>query len=151
VLIRAAEVADLDGLAALALRSKGHWGYDAEFLEACRAELTLAPTDLEARAVRVAEVEGRVAGFAAVVVDGARAELTDLFVDFDQIGRGVGRALWDDAVALATAGGAATLRIEADPHAEGWYLRRGAGRVGRVASGSIAGRWLPVLELALGH
>lgn len=149
MLIRAARLDDLDGLAALALRSKGHWGYDATFLEACRAELTLAPADLEDRDVRVAEVGGRMAAIAAVRVEGAAAELTDLFVDTTDIATGVGRALWDDAVARARASGAVSLRIEADPHAEDWYRRRGAMPVGRVASGSIAGRWLPVLELVL--
>jgi hypothetical protein len=68
LLIRAARLDDLDGLAALALRPKGHRGYDADFLEACRAELTLTPADLEDRIVRVAVLDGRVAGFAATHV-----------------------------------------------------------------------------------
>ncbi|WP_245700178.1 hypothetical protein [Geodermatophilus siccatus] len=34
---------EADALSRLALRSKGHWGYDEEFLAACRVELTLQP------------------------------------------------------------------------------------------------------------
>ena len=40
-------------LSGLALRSKGYWGYDAAFLDACRAELTLTPD--QAAAARVVE------------------------------------------------------------------------------------------------
>ena len=46
-------------LSELALRSKGHWGYDQAFLDACRAELTLAPEDLERQRITVAERNGR--------------------------------------------------------------------------------------------
>jgi hypothetical protein len=45
VLIRPARPDECELLSELALRSKGCWGYDAEFLEACRAELTLVPED----------------------------------------------------------------------------------------------------------
>jgi hypothetical protein len=39
-------------ISSLAIRSKGHWGYSAEFLDACRDELTytaaqIASTDYE--------------------------------------------------------------------------------------------------------
>ena len=39
--------------------------------------------------------------------------------------------------------------IDFDPNVEGFYLRMGARRVGSVASGSIAGRQLPRLELVI--
>ena len=46
---------------------------------------------------------------------------------------GVGRALFDHALDRAAALGAETLGIEADPNAEGFYLRMGATRVGEIA------------------
>lgn len=147
--IRDAAADDLALLSELALRSKGHWGYDETFLEACRAELTVTPQRLRRERVRVAEDGGEVLGFASVAFDGSTAELMDLFVDPPHIGEGVGTALFEDAAALAVAGGAGTLRIEADPFAEEWYAARGAVRVGSAPSGSIPGRSLPVLELEL--
>ena len=39
--LRAARVEELDALSTLCLRSKAVWGYDKEFMNACRAELTL--------------------------------------------------------------------------------------------------------------
>jgi hypothetical protein len=53
-------------LSDLALRSKGHWGYDQAFLDACRAELTLTPEDILAQRVTVAERDGQVVGFYAL-------------------------------------------------------------------------------------
>jgi GNAT superfamily N-acetyltransferase len=149
--LRPAADGDCEALSALAVRSKGHWGYDADFLEACRAELTVTPQQLASQAVVVADADGLgPVGFAALRLTGdSSAELTDLFVDPPWIGRGVGRALWDDAVARARAGGCGSIDIEADPYAEPWYGARGAVTVGRVPSGSIPGRTLPLMRLAL--
>ncbi len=137
-------------LSDLAMRSKGHWGYDADFLEACRDELTVDPRRLETEAVWVACEDDVVLGFSALRVYDGEAELTDLFVDPDHIGSGVGRALWDHTVDEARLRGTISLRIESDPHAEGWYLGRGAVRVGETPSGSIPGRVLPLLEYRIG-
>ena len=141
------------GLSELALRSKGYWGYDAAFLEACRAELTLTPD--QAAAARVVRAsDGAVRGFHLSVPDPAghpnRGELLMLFVDPPAIGSGVGRALLDDALRYAARLGWSTLRVESDPGAEGFYVAHGARRVGTVPSGSVPGRELPLLELSVG-
>lgn len=46
-----------------ALRSKGHWGYDEEFLAACRDELAVRPAETGPRRTEVAEEDGRILGF----------------------------------------------------------------------------------------
>jgi hypothetical protein len=53
--LRAGRKDEARWLSELALRSKGHWGYDQAFLDACRAELTLTPQDVEVQRVTVAE------------------------------------------------------------------------------------------------
>jgi hypothetical protein len=74
-------------LSDLVLRSKGHWGYDQTFLDACRTA-------------------GR---------------------------RGFER-----------------ITLEADPGAaEPFYLAMGANRIGSVPSGSIPGRFIPLLEVPI--
>jgi N-acetylglutamate synthase-like GNAT family acetyltransferase len=147
--IRLASKDEVRLLSELAVRSKGHWGYDAAFLEACRAELTITPARIDMETVWVAVRAGEVVGFSALLVEGEEAELTDLFVDPDHIGSGVGRALWDRTVATCREMGTRRIRIEADPHAEHWYLSRGAVRVGEAPSGSIPGRLLPLLEYVI--
>ena len=136
-------------LSELALRSKGYWGYDQDFLDACRAELTLTPADVRTRRVTVAEREGRVVGFYALAGQPPVGTLEDLFVEPDHIGTGVGHALWRQAMVAARTAGFERITLEADPGAEPFYLAMGARRCGSVPSGSIPGRVLPLLEVPI--
>lgn len=92
---------------------------------------------------------GLVAGFYRLDGQPPTAELADLFVDPAMAGRGVGRRLLQHALEQARILGFKRLTIEADLHAEAFYLRAGATRTGTVPSGSITGRLLPRLELAV--
>ncbi|HEU4410261.1 MAG TPA: GNAT family N-acetyltransferase [Polyangiaceae bacterium] len=145
--IRPARPDEAAALSALALRSKAHWGYDAAFLERCRDELTLRPADLLSRHAAVAELGGRVVGFVTIEGEPPEGEIGALFVEPDLIGSGsgAGRALFAHAAAVARSAGFACLLIDADPGAEGFYLRLGARRVGEAPSGSVPGRMLPRL------
>jgi GNAT superfamily N-acetyltransferase len=136
----------------LALRSKAHWGYDDAFMAACRDELTLTAGDLRRRSVHVAEADGgALLGFYALETgDGTEGELWALFVEPSVIGSGVGTVLLDHARGAARALGLMALRIDADPHAVGFYERRGAQPVGSTPSASIPGRRLPRYRLTVG-
>ncbi|WP_235857742.1 GNAT family N-acetyltransferase [Marimonas lutisalis] len=149
VTLRTPMPADLAALSALCLRSKGHWGYDAAFLAACRDELTLTPDDLATTALIMAETAGTPVGLAQVDLRADPAELLKLFVDPPRIGTGLGRRLFDWSAQTARARGARALRIEADPGALPFYRAMGARCVGDAPSGSIRGRRLPLLMLTL--
>jgi len=86
-------------------------------------ELPLA--QLREGRVRVAELDGRMAGFAALLPKDGFCELDGLFVEPDLWGRGVGRALLADALAIARADRAAAIETVANPRAEGFYYRLG--------------------------
>ena len=144
--IRDARDSDLDAISELAVASKAHWGYDDAFMAACRDELTVHPADLQSCTLRVAVAAGAIVGFHGVAF-ADEPELRWLFVAPAAMGDGVGRALLDDAVAIARGAGVPALRIEADPNATGFYEHAGARVVGRVPSGSVAGRDLPLLVL----
>jgi len=145
VIIRPARAGEEAELTELALRSKGHWGHDAAFLERARPELTVHPDQLERWIVRVAERHGAVVGFAAV--DPEARELEMLFVDPPAIGTGAGRALLRDALAAAREAGLDSLLIESDPDAEPFYRSQGAEPAGARTSWST-GRELPLLRIA---
>lgn len=149
-IVRRAQRAEAAGLSELALRSKAHWGYDADFLEACRDVLTVSPADIDAGAVFVAELDGAPAGFYRLGGGPPVAELEDLWVDPQTMGRGVGTALLAHAAARAQARGCAAVLVESDPHAEGFYRARGAQRVGERPSSVDESRLLPLLRLDLG-
>lgn len=72
-----------------------------------------------------------------------------MFVDPAFVGRGVGRALMDHAVALARELGHDSLTIVADPNAEGFYRRMGAQRIGSQASDVDPHRQLSLMRIML--
>jgi GNAT superfamily N-acetyltransferase len=143
--LREPTVDELPALSALCRRSKAVWGYDHDFLEACRAELTIEPPDLQSTSIAVAEAHGKIVGVAQVKVVGRDAELLKLFVEPTTLRGGVGRTLFGWATSQATSRGANRLVIEADPDAVPFYRRMGARECGFAPSGSIAGRMLPRL------
>jgi GNAT superfamily N-acetyltransferase len=134
-------------LSELALRSKAHWGYSVEFLEACRDELTVAEAQLAS--VTVAVAGGTIAGFSLLEGHDAGGELSMLFVDPPWIGHGIGGRLLAAALESAHLRGYRHVDLDADPDAAPFYLRYGARRLGDVPSGSIPGRTLPRLRFTL--
>lgn len=144
--VRPARPDEAAALSELALRSKAHWGYDAQFLEACRPDLTLHPHEITARRTCVAEESGRVVGFYTLEGDPPEGELGNLWIDPPHMGRRVGRRLWEHAMESARALGFAAVLVEADPHAEGFYTAMGAERIGGVPSPVVPGRVLPRLR-----
>lgn len=137
-------------LSALALRSKAHWGYPRDFLEACRPELAVDASRIGSEDYRcfVAVENDSIAGFYTVESISAGAwELDALFVEPARIGTGVGRSLVQHAVHLLTECGATRLIIQGDPNAADFYRAAGARKVGTRESGSIPGRYLPLFEI----
>lgn len=139
--IRAARPAELTKLSLLCLRSKAIWGYSPEFIAACRAELTLGPGDLAT--TRVAERRGHRVGVVQVTTEDTAATLDKLFVEPHEIGTGVGRLLYAEAVKMARAAGASELVVAADPGAAGFFTRMGARPEGEAPSGCIPDLVLP--------
>lgn len=107
-------------------------------------DLTLAPEQIARGEVFCAVRGSRVLGFYSLSGSRRQCELEHLFVAPAQIGRGVGRLLFSHLVRRLHARGVRRLRIASDPHAEGFYLRLGARRVGFVPS-TPAPRRLPLL------
>lgn len=137
-------------MSALALRSKGYWGYSAAFLESCRAELTIWEPQLgEVTVAAIGDVPVAFSLMSPSQTDPDVALLNMLFVDVPHIGSGIGRRLLTEALDTATNRGFRAVVLDADPGAERFYLRNGAQRVGESQSGSIAGRTLPRLEFTL--
>ncbi len=144
-ILRAATLDELPALSALCFRSKAVWGYDNDFMEACRKELTIEPSDLRSTSIAVAEKNEGIVGVAQVRVTGNEADLLKLFVEPSALHGGVGRQLFGWAADSAASRGADRLVIEADPDAAPFYRRMGAVDCGLAPSGSIPGRMLPRL------
>jgi predicted N-acetyltransferase YhbS len=108
-------------------------GYDQAFIDRAIPGLTVTLPLITAGCVRVAEHKpGEVVGVVIVsttMLQGI-ALLHGLYVDPPFWRRGVGRVLFEAAIARTKALKAGVLVIYAEPSAEGFYKRMGATRVG---------------------
>jgi len=147
--LRTAQVSEADMLTDLCLRSKAVWGYDEAFMEACRAELTIAARDFERSQIEVAVEGERIIGMALLAQHGRIADIDKLFIDPGALRSGAGRALFAWCVETARAAGAVSLTVVADPDAAGFYRRMGMSEDGKEPSGSIPGRMLPKFSMGL--
>jgi len=149
ITFRCARDEECPALSDMMLRSKAHWDYDAEFIEACRADLTITPQWLQGNDGFVAERGGEVVGFLGVGMAGKTAHVAHFFVDQGAIGTGVGGIMWTRFVEEVRARDAKRIEIESEPYAEPFYLSRGAKRIGGAPASVFSGRILPLLELTL--
>ncbi len=143
--LRPARVSEAGRLGDLCLRSKAVWGYDQDFLSACRQELAVSADAIMAGWVKVAHAGDQIIGVAEISIDGDAAWLEKLFIDPDYIGTGAGKRLFEWAAATIQAGGAIRMIIDADPGAVPFYRKMGCTDAGETPSESIPGRMLPRL------
>lgn len=130
----------------IALAAKRHWGYRERWIEKWRRELTIRPESIATQEIYVAITAGRIIGFYGLNCELDRLRLEHMWVLPEAMNKGIGRALFTHALARASALGFQSLEIEADPNAEGFYLRMGARRVGATLA-KLEGeqRELPIL------
>ena len=143
VQIRLAESRDMASLTDLAFRSKASVGYDEDFMEACRQELTYNETTLAQGDTWLAERDGKLQGFAEIRVSDGVAEVYAMFVEPEAKRCGIGRRLWDVLEQRARHLAVKAIELDADPSAVSFYESMGCEVIGEAPSGSIVGRMLP--------
>lgn len=137
ITIRDASPGEAAELSAIAYKAKGYWGYPPEQMEAWREKfLTITPAYITANRVWVAVINEQAAGFAAVKESGRETILDDLWVLPAYIGQGIGRRLFLHVAAIIP-----EFVFTSDPHADGFYLKMGAHKIGECES-DIQGRTL---------
>ncbi|MGO4894658.1 GNAT family N-acetyltransferase [Flavobacterium sp. W21_SRS_FM6] len=145
---------DAAHLSALALRSKGYWGYDQQFIERCRSELTYLPEHIASGSYTFIKAldyyHHQILGFYVLAHSKTTTvELEALFVEPSAIGQGIGGQLINLAKQTATQQGYTSMLIQGDPNASDFYIKFGAKLQGKKPSGSIPGRLLPTFLLPL--
>lgn len=150
--IRRAHPDESGFLTELTVRSKAHWGYDDSFMEAERHELEFQPAKFQPdfHVYVLEEHDERIGFFSLIPINHETVELHDLFMEPGRIGNGYGKQMWDYAVNLARDLGYRRLILTADPHAEPFYARQGAVRIGEKTSRAFPDRKLPLMEFSLG-
>ncbi len=148
--VRRARHEEAQILTNLSLRSKRSNGYDDAFMAACREELTVTEERMTEGEYWVAE-SGAICGCACLLADpdGRSGEVHAFFIDPAWQRKGVGRLLWQKLVERAKAKGIVDLRLDADPFAVSFYEAMGFKVVSEAPSGSIPGRTIPHMTIAL--
>lgn len=148
--IRRARHEDVGVLTELSMRSKRSNGYDEPFMAACREELTVTGEHLVEGEYWVADC-GVVCGCACLLADpnSSSGEVHAFFIDPEWQRKGIGRLLWQKLVERAKEKELAGLHLDADPFSVPFYEALGFEVVGEVPSGSIAGRSLPHMTIAI--
>lgn len=148
--VRKAQAGEAASLTALCLRSKAHWGYDAEFMQLCVPSLTVEEQSIaEGRVLVAIDGSGQTVATVSIGRDGDAAELALMFVEPAAMGGGMGRLLFEAGVALARELGYRRMTILADVNAAPFYERMGARFLRNEPSDAIPGRVLPFYEYDL--
>ena len=142
-----ANTSDTPELKELAVASKAHWGYAAEWMARWTQWIHISPEFLEKYEVYKLVEEGQMLGWCALLITGDRAHLEDLWVRRDRIGTGLGRILFEYAAHRARAGGAIHLDLDADPNAVGFYQHMGMVITGE--RNAEMDRTIPTMEMDL--
>jgi GNAT superfamily N-acetyltransferase len=146
--IRRALPEEADSLSQIALSAKAHWGYPERWMEIWTPLLTITPEFISSADVWAAEVNSELAGFYALIFVGQRASLEHLWILPAYMGKGIGRALFEHALARCREMQCQGLEIVSDPNAQDFYECMGAKKVG-VSLGEVDGelRSLPIMEI----
>jgi N-acetylglutamate synthase-like GNAT family acetyltransferase len=132
--IRKASTDDAAALTSIAQDAKRHWGYPENWLKHWQDDLTISPEFVAANQVYVAERDGNLLGFYALIIRKEKAELDHLWVAPAHIGTGVGKELFIHAMRRAAKENVSAVEISSDPNAEGFYRKLGAHRIGEAVS-----------------
>lgn len=132
--IRKALTEDAATLTRIAHDAKRHWGYPEHWLKHWQDDLTISPEFVAANQVYVAERDGDLLGFYALIIRKEKAELDHLWVAPAHIGTGVGKELFIHAMRCAAKENVSGVEILSDPNAEGFYRKLGAHRIGEAVS-----------------
>lgn len=138
---------DAATLTEIAHAAKRHWGYPEPWIAAWKDTLTMRAEFIGTNIAYLAVENERPVGFYVLTKEPDGAHLDHLWIVPDSMRRSIGRALFEHAAAQARQSGFDSIKIEADPNAEGFYKRMGAVRVG-MSLGEVEGvrRELPLME-----
>lgn len=150
MIITNAKQEDADTLTELTIRSKNHCGYGHAQIEQWRDELTITPDYIDQNSVFRLVEAGNTLGFYAFARESTEeVKLNFLFVEPEAIGKGYGKRLLTHFLNSLKGTNYKRVVLDADPHAEAFYASQGFTVIGKLKS-SIAGRFLPIMQLELG-
>lgn len=140
---------DSVALTNLTIRSKSHWNYSKEQIEAWLEDLTITTSYIEEKQIFKLVNETVLIGYYSYFKrNEGDIKLDYLFIDPIYIGQGYGKYLITDFLKRIKATGYKKVQVDADPNVEKFYSIYGFRTVGYLKS-SIKDRFLPIMELEI--
>lgn len=148
--IRKAKSEDAEKLSQIAFAAKSYWKYPESWLLLWKEFLTISPGFISVNEVYAMAEKDEIVGFYALILHGEIGKLEHLWISPEFIGTGIGKKLFAHALEKSASSKVKLLNIDADPNAEGFYLKMGAKKIGEIVS-QIEGnkRILPLLQIVL--
>lgn len=128
--IRLARPIESEALSRLAVEARSHWGHDVQELAALPEAVALDWRLFDKRPTFLAELDGEVGGFYQLRLDEPVPVLDHFWVRPAHAASGVGKQLLAHALQEVVRRGHDRLHIDAEPHAERFFLSCGAVRTG---------------------
>ena len=141
--LRLARIEELGELEDLQRRASLALDEHRDTLLAHPEAIALPFEQIERGEVVIAEIDGRIAGFAVVLDRDGTAELDGLFVEPGLWRHGIGSALVEEAVHQARSRGLSLMTVVANPGAKEFYER-----CGFTVEGSAETRFGPALRMS---
>ena len=129
------------------ISSKGYWGYSKEQLEEWRSNLKFEEAYITGNTVKLILKDKEVIGFFAIV-KGDSDVLDHLWLLPKAIGKGYVNLVFKQIISECHRLEISNFDIISDPDAEGFYLKKGALKVGEVYS-QPQNRMLPTLKFTV--
>lgn len=144
---RPADPSELEQINAFIRKSKSYWGYTEAFLDAFMEKwrVKLKGAFLENELIFLEQDKQPVGLFAFKINEQDLPELDLFFIDFNRIGQGIGKAMWQQVLNFAKKRGWEKFLLISDPNAEGFYIKMGAKTISRFES--FPGRFVPVMQV----
>ena len=144
-MIEVALLTDAARLTQIMRQSKAYWGYSEDQLKLWESVLLVTETHLIDYIVFKLIVEEEIVGFYSLLPKGEKQVwLENLFIVPSIIGNGQGSCLLQHAIDESKKRGFQEMKLEADPNAEYFYLKRGFKVIGQQPT-SIPGRFMPIM------
>jgi GNAT superfamily N-acetyltransferase len=132
--LRPASPDEAPALTRIAHDAKRYWGYPENWIQHWQEDLTISSDFVANNHVYVAERENTLMGFYALIIREGKAQLEHMWVAPEHMGAGVGKELFIHAMQSAAGENVSEVEISSDPHAEGFYQKMGAHRIGETIS-----------------
>lgn len=141
---------DLDNINHIMCASKAYWGYDESFIDEFMDRFCVTEKCIREYNIYCVYIDAEMRAFYGFKKNDENQDELDLFfLEPVFIGKGVGRRLWQLCIATAKELKIQRFIIQADPNAEGFYLKMGCVNIGKKPSPMGLGREVPILEYEL--